>query len=315
MLGFAQSFGLVGAPVIGGALIDAFTWRACFGINIPIGVVAIVIAALWMKDTYSNPDLELPLHEKLKRLDPFGTILVLPTIVCLLVALLWGGTKYAWKDWRIILLFVLFACLALGFGYIQYRQQDNATVPPRIVKNRTVLASALYLCCVNGLLAVTEYYIAIYFQGVRGFSAAKSGLLGLPMIGGLCVTGIISSICVGWIGYYTRKIFPSRFKNSTTDTDLESVPLCNHHPSTNRFGFTYDLGLGRPNLQGFRAPWIPRCRRRVWYPSTNDCRDDGPAAQGHLSSGGRSCIRFRYWIFALHSNIGNSVPGPIGGRD
>jgi len=49
-LGFAQSLGLVTAPIIGGALTDAFTWRACFGINVPIGVVAVAITSLWMKD-------------------------------------------------------------------------------------------------------------------------------------------------------------------------------------------------------------------------------------------------------------------------
>ena len=118
IIGFAQSFGLVSAPAIGGALVDAFSWRVCYGINVPLGVAAIVIAAVWMKDQYPNPDRELPLREKLRRLDPIGTILVLPSLVCLLTALLWGGTKYAWRDWRIILLFVLFGVLSVGFGYV-----------------------------------------------------------------------------------------------------------------------------------------------------------------------------------------------------
>ena len=158
-----------------------------------------------MKDLYPNADLKLPLREKLKRLDPVGTVLVLPCIVCLMIGLLWGGTRFAWNDWRIVLLFVLFAVLSVGFGYVQYRQQDKAILPPRIVKNRTVLACAVYACCTNGILAVTEYYIAIYFQGVRGYSAAKAGLLGLPMVVGLGLTSLVASMGAGWVGYYTRE--------------------------------------------------------------------------------------------------------------
>ncbi|KAK5086250.1 hypothetical protein LTR24_006968 [Lithohypha guttulata] len=202
-LGFAQSFGLVSAPIIGGALTDAFTWRACFGINVPIGVVAIAITALWMKDPFPNPDLELPIREKLKRIDPFGTLLILPSIVCLMMGLQWGGSRYGWQDWRIILLFALFLALVVGFAYVQHRQQDKAILPPRILKNRTVLASALFTCCTNGLLAVTEYYIAIYFQGVRGYTATRAGILGLPMIAGLALASIGSAFGTTWVGYYT----------------------------------------------------------------------------------------------------------------
>jgi hypothetical protein len=103
------------------------------------------------------------------------------------------------------MLFVLFTVLITAFGYVQYQQQDKAVLPPRIIKNRTVLASAIYACCTNGILAVTEYYIAIYFQGVRGYSAAESGLLVLPMIVGFSVTSMLAALGTTWIGYYTRK--------------------------------------------------------------------------------------------------------------
>jgi MFS family permease len=205
LLGFAQSFGLASAPVIGGALIDAFTWRACFGINVPIGILAVAVTAIYMKDLYPNPDLELPIREKFKRMDPIGTLLILPAIVCLMMALQWGGARFGWSDWRIVLLLVLFTVLIAAFGYVQYQQQDKAVLPPRIIKNRTILASMIYACCTNGILAVTEYYTAIYFQGVRGYSAAKSGLLVLPMIVGLSVTSMLAALGTTWIGYYTRK--------------------------------------------------------------------------------------------------------------
>jgi MFS family permease len=205
ILGFAQSFGLASAPVIGGALTDAFTWRACFGINVPIGILAVAVTAIYMKDLYPNRDLELPIREKFKRMDPIGTLLILPAIVCLMMALQWGETRFGWSDWRIVMLFVLFTVLITAFGYVQYQQQEKAVLPPRIIKNRTVLASVIYACCTNGILAVTEYYTAIYFQGVRGYSAAESGLLVLPMIVGFSVTSMLAALGTTWIGYYTRK--------------------------------------------------------------------------------------------------------------
>lgn len=202
-LGFAQSFGLVSAPLIGGALIDAFTWRACFGINVPVGVFAVAIIAYGVKDPSSLPDMSLPMREKLRRTDPIGTLLVIPSIVCLMIGLQWGGRRYGWNDWRIILVFVLFATLATVFAYTQYKQQDKAVLPPRILKNRTVLACALFSLCTNGVLATTEYYISIYFQGVRGYSATRSGVLGLPMIVGLAVCSLCASLLTTVIGWYT----------------------------------------------------------------------------------------------------------------
>jgi hypothetical protein len=52
---------------------------------------------------------------------------------------------------------------------------------------------------------MTEYYISIYFQGVRGFTATKSGLLGLSMIGGFAVSFIAAAAVTTKIGYYVRK--------------------------------------------------------------------------------------------------------------
>lgn len=226
-LGFAQSFGLVGAPIIGGALVDAFTWRACFGINLPLGAIAILITAYGLEDPSPNPNLLLPLREKIKRLDLVGTALVVPSTVCLLMGLQWGGIKYGWSDWRIILLFVVFAVMVAGFGYVQHQQQEKALLPPRILKNRTVLASALFCACCNATLAVTEYYISIYFQGVRGYPATKSGLLGLPMLVGLAVALMFAALAVTWIGYYTRKFMGSVRSRLMSN----SIHVCNQHPS------------------------------------------------------------------------------------
>ena len=226
LVGGCQSIGLVSAPVIGGALIDAFSWRACFGINIPLGVLCVAFTAYGFHDPVPNPDSALPFKEKLKRVDLLGTLLVIPAITCLLMALQLGGVKYGWKDARIIVMFLFFGLLFSAFGYLQYRQGDNAILPPRILKRRSILAGMWYTGCCNGVLAVTEYYISIYFQGVRGFTAFKSGLIGLPMIGGLSVAIFAQGAGTTMIGYYFRKSCARRSFDSLL-TDTTSFYVCN----------------------------------------------------------------------------------------
>ena len=193
----------------GGGLTDAFSWRACFGVNLPLGVMCLVLTAYGVHEQPPRNDAPvLTLKEKVKKVDFFGTLLAVPAITFLLMALQWGGTKFGWGSWQIILPLVVCALLFVAFGYLQYRQGDNALLPPRILKQRSIIAGMWYGACCEGVLAVTEYYMSIYFQGVRGYTPTKAGLLALPMVGGLAIAFIISGVGTTWIGYYYRKYPP-----------------------------------------------------------------------------------------------------------
>ena len=87
VLNFAGSAGLVTAPLIGGLLIRSFGWRACFGINIPLNALAFAFTAYGMQNNAHNPNTALPLKEKIKRLNLTSTLIFIPAIVCLLMAL------------------------------------------------------------------------------------------------------------------------------------------------------------------------------------------------------------------------------------
>ncbi|KAF5716156.1 major facilitator superfamily transporter [Fusarium mundagurra] len=181
--GSIQSVGLITAPTIGGALIDAFSWRACFGVNLPLGAVCLVLTAYGVHEQPPRHDAPvLTLKEKVKKVDFFGTLLAVPAITFLLMALQWGGTKFGWGTWQIIVPLVVCALLFVAFGYLQYRQGDNALLPPRILKQRSIIAGMWY--------------------GVRGYSPTKAGLLALPMVGGLAIAFTISGVGTTWIGYY-----------------------------------------------------------------------------------------------------------------
>lgn len=138
-------------------------------------------------------------------MDLVGTIFLVPAIVCLLLGLQWGGIQYGWLNIRIIVLILLALFLTGIFSYLQYRLGEKATFPPRIMKNRNVLGAAWFSACANGVMAVTEAYISIYWQGVRGETPTQSGLLCLSLIVCLMIASFTAAFGVPLVGYFTRK--------------------------------------------------------------------------------------------------------------
>ena len=175
--------------------------RWCFYINLPIGGLVFVFLLLVLSAT-PPPQGGLTLRQQIARLDLPGTAVLLPCIVCLLLALQWGGQQYPWSDGRIIALLVLFGVLLLVFAGIQVWQQESATLPPRIMRQRSVLADAWYIFFVGSAFLLPLYYLSIWFQAIKGDSAIRSGVSTIPMLLGMVVGSIGSGIIVMRVGYY-----------------------------------------------------------------------------------------------------------------
>lgn len=90
-----------------------------------------------------------------KQLDVSGTLALLPAVVCVLLALQWGGTKYAWSSGQVIALFAVGGVLFCVFVAIQLWKGDDATLPPRILKQRSIASAALFSFCVAATLLVS----------------------------------------------------------------------------------------------------------------------------------------------------------------
>ncbi|CAP96439.1 hypothetical protein E8E15_007411 [Penicillium rubens] len=201
LLGSMYGIASVAGPPLGGALTDRVSWRWCFYINLPIGAVTAAFVLFFFHAPNSvkrRPELRKLLSE----LDPIGSFFFLPAIVCLLLALQWGGTQYSWKSPRIIVLFVLTGVLLLAFVAVQIRQNEKATLPPRIVQNRNIWSSAWFAITLNGAYFVFIYYLPIWFQAIKAASATKSGVMNLPSIIAVVVVSIISGMLVTIFGYY-----------------------------------------------------------------------------------------------------------------
>jgi MFS family permease len=112
---------------MGGAFTDHATWRWCFYVNLPIGGVTAVGILTLLKLPPRAMAQKRSRIQTIKSLDPLGTVVFVPSIVCLLLALEWGGVQYPWSNGRIIALFVIFVIGIVIFIGLQIALGEDAT--------------------------------------------------------------------------------------------------------------------------------------------------------------------------------------------
>lgn len=108
-----------------------------------------------------NATKRLSIRQKIACIDTVGTVLFLGTCCSLLLALTWGGQKYAWKDSKIIGLFLGFGLILICFCIWNWKQGERALIPIRVLRKRSICMGALVLFSYGLVMYVVSVHRAI----------------------------------------------------------------------------------------------------------------------------------------------------------
>ena len=182
-------------PTLGGYITDQLSWHWVFFINVPLGVIILVLFIFFFPNF--RPD-------NLKHdIDYAGVVLLILSVVPLMLALSWGGVEYPWGSMEIIGMFVFAAVMLAIFLWVESRVKEPI-IPLFIFKNRIVSISSMMIFLTGAGMFGAITFIPLFFQGVLGASATSSGTFIMPMMLGNVFGSFISGQLLARAGGHYR---------------------------------------------------------------------------------------------------------------
>jgi EmrB/QacA subfamily drug resistance transporter len=193
---FGAFFGAssVAGPLLGGFITDNLTWRWVFMINVPLGLLALVV---------TTAVLPVGVRRASVSIDYAGAAALTGAISLLILLTTWGGNEVAWVSPTMALLVAGVVVLGAGFVAIERRAADPI-LPLRLFRMRTFVLSGAIAMLFGIAMIVVVTFLPVFLQTVNGASATDAGLLLVPLMVGVLGASVFAGRRVTRTGRYRR---------------------------------------------------------------------------------------------------------------
>ncbi|MFC1263425.1 MULTISPECIES: MFS transporter [Streptomyces] len=183
-LGATFAVATVGGPLLGGVITDTswLGWRWCLYVGVPFAILALIVL---------QKTLHLPVVKRKVKVDWAGAFFVTAAVCLLLVWVTFADDKYDWMSWQTGAMVGGAIVLTLIFLFVESKASEPI-IPLRLFRNRTITLASLASLFVGIAMFAGTVYFSQYFQLARDKSPTMSGVMTIPMIGGLFVSSTVS---------------------------------------------------------------------------------------------------------------------------
>ncbi|QIB32316.1 MDR family MFS transporter [Ancylobacter pratisalsi] len=185
----------IAGPVLGGFFAQHLHWSLIFWMNLPLGILAAVMSDRALR--------RLPAHHHRHRLDVIGALLMCLATVALLLAMSWGGTRFAWNSLEILGLFAVSVLVWLGFA-LRVATALEPLLPIAVLSNQVVRTGVPAAAFCMGTMVGLSIQLPLYLEGVLGLTASQSGLALIPLMAGVVFGATGAGQVMGRVDHYKR---------------------------------------------------------------------------------------------------------------